>query len=155
MWVDLLENIIIRDIELNDKEKYLEMTKSLFDSYATISGYDRNIAISNFKNALSKSELFRCVIIEQEKNILGYMFFAFGYSTSLGGRCIFLEDLYIMPFARKKGKASLAIKWLIEKYKYDIVEIKLEVTKENFNALKFYSKFEFLENKYISMYKVL
>ena len=43
----------IRDITVNDRDEYLNMYKELYDSNATTTDYDEEIAILNFKHYLT------------------------------------------------------------------------------------------------------
>lgn len=142
----------IRDITVNDRDEYINMFKDLYDSNATITKYDEEIAILNFNNAISDSKSIRCLIFEYENFILGYAFLSFSYSTSKASQCIWLEDLYIKEPAREKGVGSYFIDWLSKEYRNKAKVIKLEVTKSNVRAKKFYERLNFLESGYIEMY---
>lgn len=142
----------IRDITVNDRDEYLNMYKELYDSDATTTDYDEEIAILNFNNAISGSKSIRCLILEYKDMVLGYAFLSFSYSTSSASQCIWLEDLFIKEPARKKGVGSYFITWLVEEYKNKAKTIKLEVTKNNVHARKFYERLNFSESGYMEMY---
>ncbi len=142
----------IRDITVNDRDEYLNMYKELYDSNATTTDYDEEIAILNFNNAISDSKSIRCLILEYKEMVLGYAFLSFSYSTSKASQCIWLEDLFIKEPARKKGVGSYFMTWLVEEYKNKAKTIKLEVTKSNVHARKFYERLNFSESGYMEMY---
>lgn len=142
----------IRDITVNDRDEYIGMFKDLYDSNATTTEYDEEIAILNFNNAISDSKLIRCLIFEYKDIVLGYAFLSFSYSTSKASQCIWLEDLYIKEPARQKGVGSYFMAWLLKEYENKAKVVKLEVTKSNVCAKKFYERLNFLESGYIEMY---
>ena len=146
-----MESVIIRDIRHSDRFEYLSMVKGLFGSNATVCDYDEDVALSNFNNAVSGSKFCRCLILEYNLSVAGYAFLAYSYSTSLGGVCIFLEDLYIKKFARGVGVGRCFIKWLLKEYKVIAKVIKLEVTQANVDGIKFYKKLGFKDSGYIGM----
>lgn len=146
-----MEGIIIRDVRHSDKFEYLSMARDLFSSNATVCDYNEDIAVSNFNSAVSGSKFCRCLMLEYNSNVAGYAFLAYSYSTSLGGVCIFLEDLYIKEFARGVGVGRCFIKWLLKEYKSIAKVVKLEVTQANVGGMKFYKKLHFKDSGYIGM----
>lgn len=142
----------IRDITVNDRDEYLSMYKNLYDSDATTTDYDEEIAILNFNNAISDSKSIRCLIFEYKDMVLGYAFLSFSYSTSKASQCIWLEDLFIKEPARKKGVGSYFMDWLVKEYKNKAKSVKLEVTKTNVHARRFYERLNFQESGYMQMY---
>lgn len=127
------------------------MVRDLFNSDATVTGFDEKIAILNFDNALFKPDFVRCLIFEKEEEILGYAFLSFSYSTSLGKKYIWLEDLYVKKEFRGKGIGKYFIKWLCREYANKINMIKLEVTKNNRIARNFYKSLKFKDSAYLEM----
>lgn len=146
-----MANLNVRDIKQQDKYEYISMVRELFSSKATLTRYSEEASLLNFGNAIGGSELVRCLFIEEGQTVVGYAFLVFSYSSSLGGRCLWLEELYIKPFSRKKGVGSYFLNWIINSYKSTVKAIKLEVTKENVNAINFYKNIGFSDIKYNHM----
>ncbi len=146
-----MENIIIRDIKHSDRHEYLGMARGLFNSNATVCSYSEDVAISNFNNVVSGSKFCRCLILEYKLSVVGYAFLAYSYSTSLGGMCVFLEDLYVKEYARGAGVGRYFIKWLLKEYEDNAKVVKLEVTRANASGIKFYENLNFKNSGYIGM----
>ncbi len=141
----------IRDITVSDRNEYLEMSKDFYSGGATISPYDKEIAVLNFTNALSGIKSVRCLFFEYKDMILGYAFLSFSYSTSSASQCVWLEELYIKEPARNKSVGSYFMEWLFKEYRNKSKVVKLEVTKNNFKAIKFYERLNFKESGYMQM----
>lgn len=146
-----MAEINVRDIRVSDKEEFLGMVEGLFNSNATVTDYNEEIAILNFNNALSGSSAIRCLIFEYKEIILGYAYISFSYSTSMASKCLWLEDLYIKEEARRKGVGEYFINWLCNEYKKKVNTIHLEVTKDNFGARRFYESLKFKNSLYMQM----
>ncbi len=146
-----MNSLEIRDINEKDKFEFLKMVKDLFNSDAVITNYDETIALLNYENAITRSKFLRCLIFEVGGEIVGYSYLSFGYSTSLASKCVLLEDLYFKPFARSKGYGKQFFKWLFKEYRKNFKAIRLEVSKKNVLAKKFYEDLNFKVNEYIQM----
>ena len=79
------------------------------------------------------------VFVEQE-NIAGYGMIAKSYSTEVGGRCAWIEDIYIKPEYRGKGIGSSFLNFVAQRYAGQAVRIRLEAEPENEKAMAVYRR---------------
>lgn len=60
------------------------------------------------RDGFGPSPAFRVELAELDGEIVGFALWFFSYSTWLGRRCLYLEDLFVRPAARGRG-AGLAL----------------------------------------------
>ena len=63
------------------------------------------------RDGFGDKPLFECLILEHENESVGIAIFFYKYST-WKGKTLYLEDLYVMPRARKNGLGMKAMKFL-------------------------------------------
>ncbi len=84
--------------------------------------------------------LFKCVLAESEGHIIGFALYYYRYST-WKGKCLYLEDLYILEPYRKNGVGQLLFDEIIERAKNENCRrINWQVLDWNEPAIKFYEK---------------
>ena len=92
------------------------------------------------------------LVVEDNDNIIGYLYgYVFGRRGLIKGKCSVLDNIYIEDNYQNKGIGTELIndfkKWSLDK---DIDYIEVNVYVNNDNAIKFYSKNNFI-SKIISM----
>ena len=60
-----------------------------------------------FKDAFGKKPSFRVLVAVHEKEIAGYAFYFFSYSSFLARKTLYLEDIFITETKRKLGIGKL------------------------------------------------
>ena len=145
---------MIRDIMPEDKAVFLAMTEQLYSSKAVMSKVDRHIFEATFDAAINKSPFIRALIIEDNEVPVGYALLSFSYATEVGGLVVLLEDLYISEICRGMGLGSKFLQFLEQEYPL-AKRFRLEVTKENKQAIGLYSKLGYKVHDYIQMVKDL
>ncbi len=126
----------------------VQMLLKLMPLYYEYDGhsFDLNKATTAVENLVSNNNLGQAWLIttEKEKEPIGYIVITFGFSLECGGRESFIDELFLLEQFRGKGFGSLAIKHAISKCrKEDIRAVRLEVTRDNLNALNLYKKLGF------------
>jgi len=92
------------------------------------------------KDGFGDSPLFKCIIAENAENIIGFALCYFRYST-WKGKCLYLEDLYVIEDYRKKGVGQLLFNEVIElAKKEECKRVNWQVLEWNDPAIKFYEK---------------
>ena len=97
------------------------------DDCGTILSLIRELAVYEKMEAevVATSELIRdslfgdrpdaeCLLAEVENNIVGFALYFFNYSTFLGRRGLYLEDLFVQPEFRKQGIGKALFKKVAE-----------------------------------------
>ena len=102
-----------------------------------------NAVINTPENLLE--DLFthkRCfaIVAEDQKQIIGFALYYFGYST-WKGRTLYLEDIFVQENARKKGVGQALFNEILKKAKKEKVKrMDWQVLTWNTPAINFYKK---------------
>jgi GNAT superfamily N-acetyltransferase len=60
------------------------------------------------RDGFGESPAFHVLVAEEGAGAIGFAFYFFSYSTWVGRRCLYLEDLFVLPAHRGKG-AGIAL----------------------------------------------
>ena len=63
---------------------------------------------------------------------------AMSYSTDAGGRCAWIEDIYVEPDFRGKGYGTDFLQFVAESYGSKVARLRLEAEPENGKAISVY-----------------
>ncbi|MBQ5390275.1 MAG: GNAT family N-acetyltransferase [Clostridia bacterium] len=136
---------------LADKTSVLEMMRVFYASPAVLTNGSEEIFANDIDNCVSGSPYLEGYIFEDAGEIRGYAMVAKSFSTEFGKPCMWIEDIYIKKEHRGKGIASAFFAFIEEKYTDCI--FRLEVEKENENAVSVYEKCGFEVLPYMEMKK--
>lgn len=67
----------------------------------------RSEAVNTLLNARHYGYIF---LIYAEEGLIGYLVVCFGYSIEFAGRDAFIDELYVIPEARGRGRAGLLLR---------------------------------------------
>ncbi|MCL2848121.1 MAG: GNAT family N-acetyltransferase [Firmicutes bacterium] len=153
--MQIKSNIIVRDFLLSDKEAFLTLAIEFYNSDAVCHSIEiKNIELT-FEACLNRSPYARGFIIEYDSEPAGFALLSFMHSLEAGGLVVLLEDLYVSQKFRGKGLMSKFFKVLFNEYDNKIARYRLEVTKNNKNAIDIYKHYGFSELEYLAMVKDL
>jgi GNAT superfamily N-acetyltransferase len=96
--------------------------------------------VSNSAKQLAEDkDLFHCLVVEKDGEIIGFAIYYFIYS-SWSGKSLYLEDLYIQPHFRNQGIGKAILDALFEIAKAtSCKKMKWQVSGWNEKAKEFYS----------------
>lgn len=60
------------------------------------------------RDGFGESAAFHVLVATEAEGVIGFAFYFFSYSTWVGRRCLYLEDLFVQPAHRGKG-AGIAL----------------------------------------------
>lgn len=60
------------------------------------------------RDGFGETPAFQVLVAEEDGQVVGFAFYFFSYSTWVGRRCLYLEDLFVEPAHRGRG-AGLAL----------------------------------------------
>ncbi len=143
----------IREMLEKDTNTVLEMMKVFYSSPAIIEKAPERILRKDIEDCISELPYVEGVVFEEAEKILGYAIIAKSYSTEYGGVCIWTEDLYVLPEFRGQGIAKEFFEYIESKYEGEAVRFRLEVAKDNENAIKSYEKRGYKKLDYLEMTK--
>lgn len=138
--------LTFRDISPEDRDLVLSMADDFYHSDAVDHPVDPAILEHAFQAAADPAEpLLRGLLLQQDGADAGYMYITQCYSAEVGGRCIFIEEIYLKPDFRGRGLGTQVMAWLEEAYP-SARRFRLEVTQANQGAVRLYQKagYEFL-----------
>ena len=143
--------LIIRDMEMKDREQVLALEELFYDSDAVCHPVNPSVWERCFDAAVKKTSTLRGLILEEEETV-GYAYVTTFFATEAGGLCQMIEQIYIKEEYRGRGYGSRLMRWLEEEYP-DVRRRRLEVTEENRDAIRLYKRqgYEFLG--YLQMIK--
>ena len=136
-----------RDITPEDHDIILPMVRDFYQTDAVLHPVDDPILERTFRDAADASEpLLRGVLICWDGQPAGHLYITLCYSAEVGGRCVFLEEIYLLPQFRGKGLGTQALEWFREQYA-SARRLRLEVNRENEGAIRLYQRkgYHFLE----------
>lgn len=117
---------------------------------------DDATAIAALQALMADASLGRAWLIHAHGQPVGYAVLTFVHSIEFGGRCGFVDELYVDPLARGKGVGRQAIDLVAEQAKSLGVRILLlEVSPENESAIRLYERVGFSHRKYRMMARSL
>ena len=132
--------LTFRDILPEDHDLVVPMVQAFYHSDAVDHPVDAAILERSFQDAADPAEpLLRGLLIQWDGQPAGYMYLTQCYSAEVGGRCVFIEEIYLEPEYRRRGLGAQAMAWLEEEYPA-ARRFRLEVTQANQGAVHLYQK---------------
>ncbi len=132
--------LTFRDITMADHDLILPMVQDFYQGDAVLHPVDPEILERSFRDAADPQEpLLRGLLIEMDGQPAGYLYISQCYSAEVGGRCIFLEEIYLAPAFRGRGLGGEILAWIERQYP-TARRFRLEVNDINQNAIRLYQK---------------
>ena len=132
--------LTFRDILPEDRDLVVPMVQAFYHSDAVDHPVDAAILERSFQDAADPAEpLLRGLLIQWDGQPAGYMYLTQCYSAEVGGRCVFIEEIYLEPEYRRRGLGAQVMAWLEEEYPA-ARRFRLEVTQANQGAISLYQR---------------
>ena len=132
--------LTFRDITLADRELVMPMVQAFYQTDAVDHPVDQAILDRSFLAAADHAEpLLRGVLLFQDKEPVGYIYLTQCYSAEVGGRCVFIEEIFLAAPFRGQGLGKEIMAWLEREYPA-ARRFRLEVTQINQGAIRLYEK---------------
>lgn len=142
--------LTFQDITPADRDIVLPMVEDFYQSDAVDHPVSPAILERAFQDAAGAEPLLRGVLILEDGVPAGYLYVTLCYSAEVGGRCVFIEELYLAPAYRGRGLGRQIMAWLMEQYP-NSARFRLEVTQVNQGAVKLYEACGFQYLRYDQM----
>ena len=143
----------IRPVEQKDFDKVLEMMKVFYASDALLIHPEESVLRKTLADAIEAGPYVEGFVFFREEELAGYGMIAKSYSTEVGGRCVWIEDIYIKPSFRGQGFGTGFLRYVEDRYRDWAVRLRLEAEEENEAAVGLYKKCGFTELPYMEMKK--
>ena len=143
--------LTFRDMTLQDRDIVLPMVDEFYHSDAVDHPVEPSVLERSFLAAADPEEpLLRGVLIYDEGEVAGYLYVTQCYSAEVGGRCIFIEEIFVAQAFRGRGVGRAVLAWLEEQYP-DARRFRLEVTQVNQGAVRLYQRMGYQHLRYDQM----
>ena len=141
----------IRPMTREDTATILDMMRTFYASPAVLTNGSEAIFEADVAECVGDSPYAEGYVLEADGGIVGYAMLAKSYSTEYGKRCIWIEDLYLLPDYRGLGIGSAFFAFVEKRYPDSL--LRLEVEEENTRARHVYEKCGFDVLPYMEMKK--
>lgn len=132
--------LTFRDILSEDRDLVLPMVMDFYHSDAVDHPVDAAILERSFRDAADPAEpLLRGLLIQWDGQPAGYMYLTQCYSAEVGGRCVFIEEIFLKEEFRRRGLGEQIMAWLEREYP-SARRFRLEVTQANQGAVRLYQR---------------
>lgn len=145
----------IRTLKHQDRQAVLDMMVVFYASDALLIHPDKKVLEKTLYDCLADSPYLDGFVMELEGKLIGYAMAAKSYSTEVGGPCVWLEDIYLLPSYRGKGYGTAFLRFFEDHYKDAAIRLRLEAEPENHRAMAAYEKAGYRVLGYTQMVKEL
>ena len=142
---------MFKRINANDKEIYFDLANEFYHSDGVLHSVEQRVITDTFNEIVRSDNYLECYLIESNLETIGYALLSKMFSPEVGGKCIWIEEIYIRERFRGQGFGSKFFDFLFEKYNSSTFRFRLEAVEENARAIKLYKKLGFKRLDYIQM----
>ena len=140
-------NLHIRKFQEQDKSVYFEFSKKFYHPPAVLHAIDESNFHITFSEIINGSPYAEGYMLFDGETPIGYGLLSKTYSNEVGGMVVWLEELYITEEYRGSGVGTAYFRFIEEQYRGKCKRLRLEVSKENPNAIRLYRRlgYDFLD----------
>lgn len=132
--------LTFRDMTPQDRDIVLPMVEAFYHTDAVTHTVPTQIMERSFQAAVDPDEpLLRGVLVYEGEALAGYVYLTLCYSAEVGGRCLFIEEIFLNAPFRGRGLGREIMEWMEAEYP-DVRRLRLEVTEVNQSAIRLYEK---------------
>ena len=132
--------LTFRDITSADRDIVIPMVVDFYHADAVDHEVPVEIMERAFAAAADPAEpLLRGVLVCDGEDVVGYVYLTFCYSAEVGGRCLFIEEIFLKEQFRGRGYGREIMVWMEGEYP-EFRRFRLEVTQVNQQAIRLYEK---------------
>ena len=143
--------LTFRDITAADRDLILPMVADFYRTDAVDHEVPVEIMERSFAAVADPNEpLLRGVLVSRDEEPVGYIYVTFCYSAEVGGRCVFIEEIFLKDGCRGQGLGREIMAWLEGEYP-EARRFRLEVTQVNQQAIRLYEGSGYKYLKYDQM----
>ena len=143
--------LTFRDITAADHDLILPMVADFYRTDAVDHEVPVEIMERSFAACADPDEpLLRGVLVSRGEEAVGYVYLTFCYSAEVGGRCVFIEEIFLKEQFRSMGLGREIMDWMEKEYP-EVRRFRLEVTQVNKSAIRLYEKSGYKYLKYDQM----
>jgi len=143
--------IEFRKMEEKDRQIVFDMMRDFYNSSAVISTPDDSVLLNDIKACVSDNIFADGIIAMCDGEIAGYGMVTHSFSTEFGGKCLWLEDLYLKEEYRGLGIGTKYFEYIEKVYGDKCAVQRLEVERDNEGAIRNYKRNGFKVLDYMEM----
>lgn len=141
----------IRKIRSDDEALFLAMSAEFYASEAVLHDVPAEYHRRCFDELMRSEDYARGFMLLHDGLEVGYALLSLSYSREAGGRCVWLEELYLRPEHRGKGTAHFFFDWLEKTV--PAARYRLETEPDNHAAKKLYTSVGYVPLDYEQLIK--
>ncbi len=103
--------VTVRPLTETDIPTFLNLVQALAD-YEKMAGPDNEARERLTRDALTDPPRFWVLLAEQDGRVIGYGMYFFTYSSFLARPTLYVEDIFVLPEARRNGAGRALMKAL-------------------------------------------
>lgn len=142
---------MFRKINANDRQIYIDLANEFYHSDGVLHAVDQRVITDTYEEIARSDDYLECYLIEDNEKPVGYALLSKMFAPEVGGKCIWIEEIYIREGFRGQGYGSKFFDFLFDKYDSSTFRFRLEAVEENERAIKLYEKRGFKKLDYIQM----
>ena len=132
--------LTFRDMTPQDRDIVLPMVEEFYHTDAVTHIVPTKIMERTFQAAVDPEEpLLRGTLVYEGEELAGYVYLTLCYSAEVGGRCLFIEEIFLNEPFRGRGLGREIMAWMESEY-HDVRRLRLEVTEVNKSAIRLYER---------------
>lgn len=144
---------MIRKMKNEDAEFFFNMATLFYSSDAVMHPVPQKHHIHTFNEIMRSNVYLEGYIFELKDNPVGYAITTKMFSNEAGGITLWIDEIYILKEYRSKGLGKEFFNYLKTTLDTSIVRLRLEVERENEQAIKLYQNMGFKKLEYGQMFK--
>lgn len=138
-----------------DRALFLEMQAAFNATDAMLHPTSLEKRLATFAAATSGGPDAEGFVLEIDGQPAGYAVVSKDFSTDVGGRLLWIEEIYIRPAFQGRGLGRQFLSWLEARFAGRFAAVRLEVAPGNPRALALYKELGFQQLDYIQLIKPL
>lgn len=143
---------MIRKIDALDKDLFLALASEFYHSEAVLHSIPKRCHINTFNEMTTRDCYLDGYMLFCSQIPAGYALLSKSFSPEVGGKIVWIEEIYLRSEFRGKGLGKEFFAFLENTYP-DALRFRLEAEKANRNAIKLYQSLGFKELPYLQMIK--
>ena len=141
----------VRKMIKEDAKTILSMMETFYASDAVFTNGSQEIFRADVEACISDNPYLEGWVFTDGEKLIGYSMLAKSFSTEFGKRCIWIEDLYVLPPYRSSGLGRSFLQHIQQLYPGAL--FRLEAEQENEGAVRLYERMGFEVLPYLELKK--
>lgn len=143
--------IAIRNLKNSDREEFLSMVEEFYSGDGVLHTVKREVFERSFEEMMRSNEYLESFIFEYDGEICGYGMLSYSFAPEVGGKSIFIEEIFVKEKYRSKGIGRAFLTKVLENLDGNFRRIRLEAVRTNDRAISLYRKYGFETLDYMQM----